>query len=422
MPWPLRRTAVLLLAVACTRAPSTAPAPGGTTGASAPAPSAARGTAVALAAATRAVPPPPPLGDIRPRAPGCLPSRPDAPAGALVEEAEAALDRGDDGRGLACAEEALRLAPRLLAALTARGDALLAHERVDDARLSFGLALAVDPDDPFALLGAADLHVRRLGRVREALETGLVHAERGLRIAGRLKDRDLTARFELLAGIALNDLGRSELALRHLDVAVAARPDDAKAVYERGVAYYELCRFAEAQRAFERALTLSPDDPWTIHQLGLVAERRGEGRTAEALLAKARALAPDEFRADLVVDADAFRAEVEAAIAALPELERAALRLAPVEIVDLPAAADLLAVDPPLSPTILGLFRGPSEDEPCVAADGPRCRSIVFYRKNLVRFAKDRRELAEQVRVTLLHELGHLHGESEDELRARGLE
>jgi predicted Zn-dependent protease with MMP-like domain len=93
-----------------------------------------------------------------------------------------------------------------------------------------------------------------------------------------------------------------------------------------------------------------------------------------------------------------------------------------VEIQDLPDTADLVAVDPPLSPSILGLFRGPPEDEPCTAADGPRCRVIVVYRKNLVRFARSRRELTDQIRVTLLHELGHLHGENDDELRARGLE
>ena len=46
----------------------------------------------------------------------------------------------------------------------------------------------------------------------------------------------------------------------------------------------------------------------------------------------------------------------------------------------------------------------------------------MLYRKNLLRFARDRGELTEQVRVTLLHELGHLHGENDDELRARGLE
>jgi predicted Zn-dependent protease with MMP-like domain len=109
-------------------------------------------------------------------------------------------------------------------------------------------------------------------------------------------------------------------------------------------------------------------------------------------------------------------------VARLPAGERRALEAVPVEVQDLPDAADLLAVDPPLSPSILGLFRGPAEKEPCTAADGPRCRAIVFYRKNLVRFARDRAELVEQIRVTLLHELGHLHGEDDEQLRARGLE
>jgi predicted Zn-dependent protease with MMP-like domain len=113
---------------------------------------------------------------------------------------------------------------------------------------------------------------------------------------------------------------------------------------------------------------------------------------------------------------------VKAVLAALPEPARRALAAVPLEVVDLPAADDLLAVDPPLSPSILGLFRGPPENERCTDADGPRCRSIVIYRRNLVRFAKDRGELTDQVRVTLLHELGHLQGESDDELRARGLD
>ena len=88
----------------------------------------------------------------------------------------------------------------------------------------------------------------------------------------------------------------------------------------------------------------------------------------------------------------------------------------------IPAYADLTAVEPPLSPSILGLFRGPSLGEPCPPGEGPDCRSIVIYRRNLLRFARDRAQLSEQVRVTLLHELGHLHGESDEGLRARGLE
>jgi predicted Zn-dependent protease with MMP-like domain len=93
-----------------------------------------------------------------------------------------------------------------------------------------------------------------------------------------------------------------------------------------------------------------------------------------------------------------------------------------VAVEDLPALEDLTAVEPPLSPTILGLFRGPSLEEACTAEDGSPCRAIVLYRKNLGRLARDRQELREQIRVTLLHEIGHLRGLDEDQLRSRGLE
>jgi tetratricopeptide (TPR) repeat protein len=359
---------------------------------------------------------------VLPRPAPCLPDGVRATAAALVEAGEDALDAGDNERALACAEDAVRFAPRLVAALTLRAAALGALSRVDDARLAWARALAVDPNDPDALLGAAELHVRRLGPARDALEAGLEYALRGARTATSRRDRTLAARLLLVAGMAENDLGRSHLALPHLERAAAALPDEADVAYERGVSLFELCRFDEAEKAFRRALALAPDDAWSLHQLGLLAERRGDGAKATKLLARAHDLAPDDFPRDLAVDEETFRREVKAAISALPEDEKRSLSGVPVEIQDLPEADDLLAVEPPLSPTILGLFRGPAEDEPCTSADGPRCRAIVFYRKNLIRFAHDRAELEHQVRVTLLHELGHLHGEDDDQLRARGLE
>ncbi len=403
-----------LLAVGCTRgAPPSPPTTASTAAARVSTPGMGGARLATLAF---------PADRVRPRPSPCLPYEPYAAPGLLADEAGDALATGANDRALACADEALRLSPRLVAALAARAGALAASGRLEEARLAFSRALAVEPSDPAALLGAAELYVRRLGPARDALETGLEYALRGVRAAQARRDRPLAARLELVAGIAENDLGRSHLGLPHLDRAAAALPDDPDAVYERGVALYELCRFEEAQRAFERALSLAPDDPWALHQLGLLAERRGDARRAESLLARARRLAPDEFQPELAVDGPAFRAEVVQAVASLPEPERRALASIPVEVQDLPDASDLLAVEPPLSPSILGLFRGPPENEACTAADGPPCRAIVFYRKNLIRFARDGGELSDQVRVTLLHELGHLHGESDEDLRDRGLE
>jgi predicted Zn-dependent protease with MMP-like domain len=186
------------------------------------------------------------------------------------------------------------------------------------------------------------------------------------------------------------------------------------------VALYELCRFEDARAALQKANALAPEDPWTMHYLGLVEEHGGNAAQAEQLLAKARRLAPGDFSAGIQISRAEFDDEVKRAISLLPPHEQRALASVPLELADVPALDDLTAVRPPLSPTILGLFRGPPEFEPC-ETDG-ECRSIVLYRRNLARFARDREQLAEQLRVTLLHELGHLHGENDDELRDRGLE
>jgi predicted Zn-dependent protease with MMP-like domain len=236
------------------------------------------------------------------------------------------------------------------------------------------------------------------------------------------RDPGLALRLELAAAVGLNDLGRPAEALPHAERAQRLRPDEPAAASERGFALFELCRFDEARAAFERALKLSPGDAWATWQLGLLAERDGDAEAAARLLAQAREKAPADFPPEVAVTPEAFRAEVDRALSELPAADRAALRAIPVEVADLPALDDLTATTPPLSPTILGLFRGPPADEPCLPADGEPCRAIVLYRKNLARFARDRAELDRQVRVTLTHELGHLRGEDDDALRDRGLE
>jgi tetratricopeptide (TPR) repeat protein len=405
MTSPLRRAVWLALLTACSRGPAGQPPQGSPSARGSP--SAPRPSARSLRAE---------------RLEGGCPGLEGGSGRALTAEAWAALDAGAHERALSCADAAIARDPRNVSALAARGGALAAADKLDEARTALARALAIDPDDPAALLGSAEIYVRRMGSGREVLETGLELALRGVRSATHRRERELAARLALLAGTAENDLGRSHLALPQLERAVAALPDDPDANYEKGIALFELCRFDEAQRAFERALALAPDDPWALHQLGLLAERRGEERRATALLARARTLAPRDFEPELRLTLPEFRAEVAAAVSGLAEEERRALGSIPVEIQDLPDLGDLRAVQPPLSPSILGLFRGPPEGEACTAGDGPVCRTIVLYRKNLLRFARDRRELSEQVRVTLLHELGHLHGLSDEDLRAQGLE
>ncbi len=333
-------------------------------------------------------------------------------------------------QSLTCAEEAARVEPRSAEAHNSRAVCLQELGQLDAARDAFTRALAIDPEDPETLAGAADLYINRLPPGVDHTETGLEYARRGSRRARRTKDKGLIARLALLEGQALNDLGHGREALSRLDAALTAE-DDAQVRYERAVALFDLCRFDEARHGFEDVLSRVPDDAWAHHHLGLALEGLSRMTEAERQFERARHLAPRDFPAPLPVGPADFRALVDQEVRALPGDLQADLLRVSLETADLPDITDLTAEEPPLSPTILGLFRGAPLTEPQAPrsivrdddfAQAGGQRTIVLYRKNLLRAVTTRDELITQVRTTLLHELGHLRGEDDEVLRARGLE
>jgi Flp pilus assembly protein TadD/predicted Zn-dependent protease with MMP-like domain len=388
----------------------------------------------------------------------CFPSEPtwsEAPVSDLLDRAGDLFDTDDFSGALACAEEASRTNPRSVEAHHDRAAALLHLGRLDEARDALALALALDPDDPETLEASADLYINQLPPSADRSSIGLEQARRGFRRAlGH--DRVRAGRLALLEGQALIDLGHAEEAVRRLDTTLELSPRLSAARYERGVALFELCRFSEARRTFERVLETASDHAHALYHLALIEERNGDERSADRHFAEASSRDPGSFPAPPALSSVDFADRVENIVAALPEDVRADLEHAHLETMDLPALEDLVAEKPPLSPTILGLFRGlplnwtgdndrraqvgrlskgrrpagPSLGSPTREPDGarpsPACpmpeRTIVLYRRNLLRSVRDIAELDEAIRRTLLHELGHLRGEDDGSLRDRGLE
>jgi Flp pilus assembly protein TadD/predicted Zn-dependent protease with MMP-like domain len=346
----------------------------------------------------------------------------DAHVQALIEEANRQIDQGTYAAAWTCADRAADLAPTSVEAHHLRGVALAALGRDSEAQTAYALALALDPDDPETLRAVADFYINGKGeRGRDALRLGLELAQRGSRraLARRKRNVPLAADLAVLEAQALNDLGRSDEALERVDAALRIAPGRGDALHEKGVALFDLSRFADAKAALQKALGIQPDDAYTHQMLGLTLEQLGDAKFADAELRRAIQLAPHELWQPVLIPVPEFRKEIDAVIATLPPQRRARVQAIKVEITDLPDPTDLKAVSPPFPPTILGLYRGPVGRAPQPGDEPP---SIVLYRKNLARAVKTRTELTEQIRDTLLHEIGHLEGLDEDDLRRRGME
>jgi len=350
-----------------------------------------------------------------PPAPPCLPGSGGDPAVPdLLEEASRDFEKGRYEDALECAREATRIDAQSVAAHHFRGAALTELGHIDEARTAYARALALDPDDPEVLRSAADLHVRRLGG-RDDLELALLYTHRAFPRAHRLKDRALLKDLHLLEAMALDDLGRPGEALTAANKAIELDGKDREARREKGVALFELCRFDEA-RAELGKLTAEEPDAWAEHYLGLLAERTQDDVAAATHFARAQKLDPEAFKPTATTSVSAFARVVQEEIARLPPDIQSGLKRSNFAIVDLPEVTDLTATDPPLSPGILGLFRPPPD------GSGDRERPAIFlYRKNLSRAAHNDDELRREVRDTLIHEVGHLNGEDDDQLRDRGL-
>lgn len=345
----------------------------------------------------------------------------DARVTALLDEANKQIEASGFGAAWTCADRAADISPTSVEAHHLRGAALAALGRDQEAATAYALALALDPDDPETLRAVADFYINGKGeRGRDALRLGLELAQRGSRraLARRRRNAPLAADLAVLEAQALNDLGRSDEALERIDAALRIAPGRGDALHEKGVALFDLSRFPEAKAALQKALGIQPDDAYTHQMLGLTLEQL-QDPGADAELDKAVKLAPAELTPPVLISTAEFQKEIDAVMATLSAERRARVAKIKVEIEDLPMAEDLKAVNPPFPPTILGLYRGPvgrapqPDDEPS---------SIVLYRKNLARAVKTRTELTEQIRDTLLHEIGHLEGLDEDDLRRRGME
>ncbi len=80
----------------------------------------------------------------------------------------------------------------------------------------------------------------------------------------------------------------------------------------------------------------------------------------------------------------------------------------------------LVEEENPDNPTLLGLYEGVALPRRTFDHTGYLPDAIFIYRSTLQRWAASEEDLAEQVKVTVFHELGHYFGMEEHELHQLG--
>ncbi|MBI1796847.1 MAG: metallopeptidase family protein [Candidatus Eisenbacteria bacterium] len=221
------------------------------------------------------------------------------------------------------------------------------------------------------------------------------------------------------ASVALDE-GDAERALIALQGAERSA-DPSLFFHLRAFAQYELAALEPAREDAHRALAVHPDLPETHALLARTLEMLGDADGAEEHARIACDLDPDRFPMPLEVSDAEFDALVEASLLELPAEVRRHLDELPVLVEPLPSRGMLTAEKPAVSPDVLGLFVGRHLMERSHSDLPAMPGAIYLFRKNLLRACADRDELAEEVRTTVRHEVGHLIGLDEDEIERWGL-
>ncbi len=251
------------------------------------------------------------------------------------------------------------------------------------------------------------------------LEEGQSEAAVG-RVLGALNEESDSPELRYLLGVSLVDLDEVQAAIPELQNAAETATGWADAHSALAWALFRDCRFEEARAIMERALALDAGIP-EVHQLrGLLAERAGDEATALVAFAEARRLDPEGYPEPLEMDEEEFLSLAQAAVSELDEKTRALLDETALFVQDFPAEELLTDADPPLDPQILGLFLGRSLLEQSVQDSGTLPNTIYLFRRNLERAATTRKELEDEIRITVLHEIAHHFGWGEEDLDEKG--
>jgi len=123
------------------------------------------------------------------------------------------------------------------------------------------------------------------------------------------------------------------------------------------------------------------------------------------------------------MECERFEQLVDEALETLPEMFRERLHNLAIMVEDLPPphASQHCAPGAGSPRLLLGIFQGVPTTKTSVFNLITAPSRILLYQKNIEAVCRNDAEIRQQVRQTVMHELGHYFGMTEEELRKAGL-
>ena len=327
-----------------------------------------------------------------------------------IERGFLALEEGRIEDAAASAERCQRVDRKNPDVVTLAAAVADARGDVDEALAQYQNLAELRPDDAMPRICIARLELHDLQDPDAALAT-LAEAMEFID-----EEADLVeAIFIRTEALIMNDaLPAAREALAELASSVIDDPEQALDLAELALATEDA---AAAKRWVEVARKDAELEADAMHLLGRIHEFANERTEMIAAWQRVRELDAAAAPPSLQITDDELERVATETLAELPDNVREHLAKVPILIDTLPTA-ELVADG--LDPRLLGLFQGtPMPDD---GNGAPAVTNILLFKTNLERASADAEQLADEIRITVLHETAHYFGLDEADLEAIGLD